>query len=431
MQPREELSREQIALSDPELWRAPEEVIEGAFVTLRREAPVSFHSEVALPPLVEAGPGYWALTKYADITHVSHDTDTFISGKGIAIWDFPPAMQELFHHLGFEDEPRHGRLRRIVSRAFTAGQINHLESVIAEEARRTVDAIIETGEVEFVSEVGGRLPVRIICELLGIPDEYHEPIYKQSGIAMQVADPSLLVGVGAEELQCKFMEILQAGNFLNELLHELVTERQRHPRDDIITTLMTAREDGESLTELEFRQFFMLLAIAGNETVRNALAHGMEALTRYPDQRQLWAGDVERYADSAANEIIRWATPVMHFRRTATRDAVIGGQEIKAGEKVVMFYRSGNRDEQVFDQPYRFDIARPIRPAHVAFGGPGRHYCMGAHLARKEIALMFSELLSRIPDIEMVGTPVRSPGNISHKVDELRCVFTPTVERVA
>jgi methyl-branched lipid omega-hydroxylase len=421
--PVEELAADDIQLADPELWKRPEEVIEGALRTLRRERPVSFHREYGHGDLIKEGPGFWALTRYDDIERVSRDHRTFVTGGGISIWDFPPEMAQSFHHMGNEDGDRHTRLRRIVSRAFTPKVLGHLREVIAEEARSVVDAIVDRGEVEFVSEVGGRLPVRIICEMIGIPAEHHEFVYRKSDVAIRVADPAYLLGSG--DVEQTFGEIAAAGFELAVLLQQLSQERMRTPGDDILSTLMSSAADGEALTETELIQFFILLTVAGNETTRNALAWGMHALSAFPEQRARWAADVDGHAATATDEVIRWATPVIYFRRTAARDTEVGGQAIAAGDKVVMFYRSGNRDESVFPDPYAFDITRRNRPPHMAFGGGGPHHCLGAHLARMEVSAMFSELLRRVPDIAVTGTPVRPGGNLAHGLDELRCSFTP------
>ncbi len=423
MHPVEELSVDEIQLADPALWTRSEEVIEGALRTLRRERPVSFHREYGHGDLIKEGPGFWAVTRYADIDLVSKNPQTFRSGNGIAIWDFPPEMASSFNHMGNEDGADHIRLRRIISRAFTPKVLAHLEDVIAQEAREIVDSIIDKGEVEFVSEVGGRLPVKIICEMIGIPAEHHEFVYRKSDIAIRVADTAFLLG--ADNVEQTFGEIATAGFELAMLLQQLSAERVKNPGDDILSTLVNADIDGEALTETELIQFLILLTVAGNETTRNALAWGVQALSQYPEQKARWASDIAGHSDTATNEVIRWATPVMCFRRTATEDTELSGQRIAAGDKVVMFYRSGNRDESVFPDPYTFDITRRNRPAHQAFGGGGPHHCLGAHLARMEVSTMFGEILRRIPDIHVAGPPVRPGGNLAHGLDELRCAFTP------
>ncbi|OBJ42485.1 hypothetical protein A5630_20800 [Mycolicibacterium mucogenicum] len=414
---------DEIRLSDPDLWRQPESVIEGAFATLRRERPVSFHEEIGHSPYIEKGPGYWAVTRYEDISLVSRDHENFRSSQGIVLWDWPPELAASFTHMGNEDEPRHTRLRRIVSRAFAPKVLAHLDRVVAEEAKLTVDRIIDKGEVEFVSEVGGRLPVRIICEMMGIPEQYHNFVYEKSAVAIRVADAAFLLA--ADDIEKTFGEIAMSGLELSGLLQELAKDQVLRRSDTLLSTLLDANIDGEALTETELNQFFILLTVAGNETTRNALAWGMHALSSHPDQKAKWAADFDSYALTGTNEVIRWATPIMYFRRTALADTVVGGQQIRAGEKVAMFYRSGNRDETVFENPFAFDIARDSRPPHMSFGGGGIHYCLGAHLARTEVSMMFREILTRIPDIEVVGEPVRPPGNLAHGIDEMNCVFAP------
>jgi cytochrome P450 len=216
---------------------------------------------------------------------------------------------------------------------------------------------------------------------------------------------------------------LTAGAELAKLMNELAADRRKQPKPDLTTALLQA-EDGEMLTETELASFFVLLVVAGNETTRNAISHGMKALTDFPDQRRRWAADFEGLADSAVEEIVRWATPVIHFRRTATRDTVLGGQRIEAGQKVVLWYNSGNRDEDVFDQPQRFDVARAPNE-HVGFGGPGPHFCLGAHLARREIRVMFREILRRLPDLEITGPPAMLRSNFVHGIKRMPCRFTP------
>jgi cytochrome P450 len=218
--------------------------------------------------------------------------------------------------------------------------------------------------------------------------------------------------------------LLQAGADLAQLVQDLGRHRIEHPTDDLTSVLVNAEVDGERLTEQELGSFFVLLVAAGNETTRNAISHGMKALCDYPEQRTRWACDFDRLAPTAVEEIVRWATPVIHFRRTATCDTEIGGQKIREGEKVVMWYCSGNRDGTVFDEPFRFDVARTPNE-HVGFGGPGPHFCMGAHLARREITVMFRELFRRLPDIHVSGEPDRLQSFFIHGIKRMPCAFTP------
>lgn len=428
MEPEEVLALDDIWLSDPKFWNQPEAVIDGAFKTLRRDAPISFQEEVAQPPLIEKGPGYWALTRYEDIARVTRDAETFCHGQGITIWDWPEHFQQAFSHMLVQDDPDHGRQRRIVSRAFTPKAMADIQPFIEREAAATVDAVIEKGETEFVSEIATLFPVRIICALLGIPSDYYDFIAHNTEICIRVADATFIAG--SDDPDKTLAEIGAAGFALAGLMMEMAADRRANPRDDVLTMLVKGGDE-EALSDIELCRFFILLSVAGAETTRNALAYGMEALSDRPDQKRSWAENFDAYSATAANEIIRWATPLIHFRRTATVDATIGDQRVAAGDKVVMFYRSGNRDEAVFDRPYEFDLARPALPAHLAFGAPGVHYCLGAHLARAEVTTMFREILTRMPDIEVVGPPLRSGGNMVHGIQELRCAFTPAAARLS
>jgi methyl-branched lipid omega-hydroxylase len=417
------ISASDIKLSEPEFWRQPAQAIDDAFTVLRREAPISYHQEVAYPPVIEGGPGYWALTKYDDITVVTKDEDRFCNGQGITIWDWPPALAEAFSHMLAQDDPEHARLRRIVRRAFTPGAMERMQVVIQREATRAVDDIADRGEIEFVSELASRFPVRVICEMLGVPAEHHEMVAANTTEVVRVADPTLIAG--APDPAKKLESIVGAGMALAGLMMELGEDRRANPRDDIVSKLINAEVEGEALDTVELTRFFILLAVGGADTTRAALSHGMIALSEHPDEKRRWQADLDRYAETAPDEIIRWATPLIHFRRTATQDLKLGDAEIKAGDKVVLFYRSGNRDEDVFTDPNRFDVGRPTSPSHLSFGGRGIHHCLGQHLARTQIRAIFREVLRRLPDIEVVGEPVYTGGSQVHGLEEIRCRFTP------
>jgi cytochrome P450 len=420
VEPRSVLSVDEIALGEPAFWVRPLEEREGAFATLRRERPVSFHQEPWLETLpFPRGPGFWALTRHADILEASREPELFCSGKGSNIGDLPEPFLEFFGSMINMDDPRHARLRRIVSGAFTPRVLQQLEKDVQRTAGEVVDAVIEKGECDFVTDVAARLPLKIICDLMGIPESQHDLIFERTNVILgagdpeYVPDPSLIVP-----------KLLQSGAELSQLVQELGRARRKSPTRDLTSALVNASLDGESLSDSELGSFFVLLVVAGNETTRNAIAHGMKALHDHPDQKALWQADFERVAPTAVEEIVRWATPVIHFRRTATRDTEIGGQTIRAGQKVVLWYCSGNRDEAVFDDPFRFDVLRQPNP-HVAFGGPGPHYCLGAHLARREITVMFRELLERMPDLELVGEPARLQSFFIHGLKHMPVRFTP------
>jgi len=420
MQPRTTLSVDEIRLSDQAFWLRPLDEREGAFATLRAERPISFHEEPYLEGLpFPRGPGYWALTRYADILEVSRNPHIFCSGNGVNVTDMPADFNEFFGSMISMDDPRHARLRRIVSRGFSPRHVQRLEEDVQRTAVQIVDAVVDRGECDFVADIAAALPLRIICEMMGIPDSQYRFVFDRTNLILGAGDPEYV----SNPLEI-VPAILQAGAELAQLVQDLGRHRAQHPTDDLTSVLVNAEVDGERLTEQELGSFFVLLVVAGNETTRNAISHGMQALCDYPEQRARWAADFERLAPTAVEEIVRWATPVIHFRRTATRDTELGGQPIRAGEKVVMWYCSGNRDEAAFDEPFRFDVGRTPNE-HVGFGGPGPHFCMGAHLARREITVMFRELFRRLPDLHLTGEPQRLQSFFIHGIKRMPVAFTP------
>ena len=418
MEPRSVLEVDAIRLSDPEFWLRPWEEREGAFATLRAERPVSFHEEPDILVLPR-GPGYWALTKHADILHVSRSPELFCSGQGANIGDMPQPFNEFFGSMINMDDPRHARLRRIVSRGFTPRMLRRVEADVRRAAAEIVDRVIEKGECDFVTEIAAQLPLQIICDLMAIPASQYGFVFDRTNVILGAGDPEYTPDVSRI-----IPQLLQAGADLARLAQDLGRQRRANPGDDLVSALVNTEIDGDVLTEQELGSFFVLLVVAGNETTRNAISHGMKALCDHPVQRRIWAEDFERVAPTAIEEIVRWATPVIHFRRTATRDTAIRGQRIRAGEKVVMWYCSGNRDEEVFESPFTFDVRRQPNE-HVGFGGPGPHYCLGAHLARREMAVMFRELFRRLPDLEIVEPPDRLMSFFIHGIKRMRCRFTP------
>jgi cytochrome P450 len=411
------LGLDEIRLGDIETWMRPDR--EGVFAKLRDEAPVTFHAEPAyVEPPVPSGPGFWAVTRFADVMQVSRDPDTFHSAPSVNIGDIPPEIAEWLGSMINMDAPRHTKLRLIVNRGFTPRRVAAIEESVRTQAREIVDRVAPLGECDFVSEIAATLPLQIICDMLGIPRSENRRIFELTNIILGVGDPEYASSL--EELMAAGMELFQYGLTVAE-------DRLREPRDDITTALMHAEVDDENgthkLTASELGSFFLLLVAAGNETTRNAISHGLLALTQHPDQRQRWVDDFETVSPTAVEEIVRWATPVIHFRRTAVRDTVVGGQEIKAGEKVVMFYNSANRDARVFDDPYRFDVTRTPNE-HVGFGAGGPHFCLGANLARREIKVMFEELFRRLPDIEVSGEPAMLQSAFIHGIKRMPCRFS-------
>jgi len=408
--PTTDLALDEVDLGQGEFWDRSEDEKEAVFALLRRERPVSWHSE---PPLdntdIERGPGFWAVVRYADVMHVSRNPALFISGRGSNIPDWPPEVLEFLGSMINMDDPRHTKLRLIVNRGFTPHQIAELTTAVEDRARAIVDEVADRGECDFVLDVASRLPLDIICNMLGIPREDHEFVFEQTNLVLGVGDPEV-----APTLDIAFM----AAHQLWDYAQTLGQERLDHPRDDITTRLMQAEVEGHRLSAAEFGSFFVLLTAAGNETTRNAISHGMLALTRNPDERAVWQADFAGVAPTAVEEIVRWASPVIHFRRSATADTEIAGQPIAAGDKVVVWYNSANRDEAVFADPYRFDVRRSPNE-HVGFGAGGPHFCLGAHLARLEITVMFRELFRRLPDIEVTGEPAMLRSGFIHGIKRM------------
>jgi cytochrome P450 len=413
------LAVDEIRLGELEQWMRPDR--EGIFAKLRAEAPVSFQQEPVPPPdfPFPQGPGFWALTRYADVMQVSRDPDSFHSAPNTTIGDIPPEIAEWLGSMINMDAPRHTRLRLIVNRGFTPRQIAKIEESVRIQAREIVDRVAPLGECDFVSEIAAALPLQIICDMLGIPRSDIARIFELTNVILGVGDPEYVQSL--EGLMAAGMELFQYGLALAEA-------RLAEPRDDIASALMHAQVEDETgkhaLTSSELGSFFLLLVVAGNETTRTAISHGLLELTRRPDQRKIWIDDFERVSPTAVEEIVRWSTPVINFRRTATRDVVIGGQEIKEGQKVVMFYNSANRDERAFPDPFRFDLTRTPNE-HVGFGAGGPHFCLGANLARREIRVMFEELFRRIPDIEVSGEPAMLQSGFIHGIKRMPCKFTP------
>ncbi len=418
------LTVDEINLSDLAFWERPWTEREGAFQVLRRERPLAFFAEpdvTAQSPLAPPpGPGYRAVTRYADVVEISRHPEIYCSGQGaVSVLDLPPEMIEYFAGMISTDNPRHARLRRIVSAAFNPRRIVAIGDTIEEVAARVLQRVADLGECDFVTEIAAPLPLEIICDLMGVPTSAYATVFRCSNIILSSGDPEY-IPEGTDPV----LAFLNAGQELTELMNELSAWRIDHPTDDLTTALITTNIDGEALTSGELASFFILLLTAGNETTRTAIAHGLLALTEHPDQRQLWQSDPSAIGATGVDEIVRWASPVIWMRRTVTEDTVLAGEELHPGDKVLLFYNSANRDESVFDDPYRFDVRRDPNP-HLGFGAAGPHFCLGAHLARQEIAVMMHGLLDRFPDIEATGEPDRLRSDFINGIKHLPCRFTP------
>jgi len=422
--PREVLALEEIDLSGLEFWARPTEEIEGAFLTLRRERPVAHFAERDLrdrsPHLPPPGACYWAVTRYADVVEASRHPEIFRSGQGaVSVIDMPESMVEYFSGMISTDNPRHARLRRIVGTAFSPRMVAAVEARVREQARTIVGAICEKGSGDFVTDVAAPLPLTVICDMMGIPDEARSNVLRCSNVILSEGDQEY-VPDGVDPIEA----FLGAGAELTELMHTIGDARLAHPTDDLTTALVTTNVDGEALTHQELASFFVLLVVAGNETTRNSIAHTLWLLTEHPDQRARWQGDLDGTTPAAVDEVVRWTSPVTWMRRTVAAPVELGGQHLDAGEKVLLFYRSANRDDAVFENPFTFDVRRSPNP-HLGFGAAGPHFCLGARLARREIAVMWRELLTCLPDLRATEPPHRLLSTFVNGVRHLPCEWTP------
>src|SRR3954447_4185377 len=357
--------------------------------------------------------GHWVLTRHADVKEVSRQDKIFSSYENGAIIRFNENMER--ENIDMQrvimlnmDAPQHTRMRSIISRGFTPRAVNNLKDALTERARKIVTEAAGKAEGEFVRDIACELPLQAIAELLGVPQEDRLKIFDWSNRMVSYDDPDYDPDDGQTasfEMLSYFMEMAEA--------------RKENPANDIVTKLVTADIDGQELTSDEFGFFTILLSVAGNETTRNAISHGMVAFMEHPEQWELFKRD---RPESAAPQIVRWSTPVLVFQRTAKEDVVVGGQQIKAGQRVGLYYAAANFDPDVFDDPYRFDITRDPNP-HLGFGGTGAHYCIGANLARMEINLIFNAIADVLPDIAIIGEPMRLRSGWLHGIKEIPVAY--------
>jgi cytochrome P450 len=413
---RTDLPLDSIDLSATEFWLADRTFRDAAFATLREHAPIRFFEEPEYD-LFPKGPGYYALTRYEDVWHVSRNPQLFCSGQGSNIGDMPQEINEFFGSMINMDDPKHARLRGIVQRGFTPKMIGLVEQYVKTKAAALVDRIIERfpeRTCDFVTEIAAALPLEIICEMMGIPEADYAQIFRWTNSILGAGDPDY--GGTFDVLMAHALEMYTYAQALGE-------DRLANRRDDITSELMHAVVDGERLTTQEFGSFFILLVVAGNETTRNAISHGMKALTDFPDQRALWFDDFDAVSRTATEEIVRWASPVIHFRRTVAQDTVLSGVEMPAGTKVVLWYNSANRDDRKFTDPYSFDVRRDAGVQQVGYGAGGPHFCLGANLARREITVMFDEIRRRLPDLRITGEPAYLQSNFINGIKRMECAW--------
>jgi cytochrome P450 len=409
-----------IDVSSKAFWSMTSEERDRRFARLRAEDPVSWQRPVedAVAPDPH-DPGYWALVKHADIVKVSRDAKTFISGQGVMFDLLTPMFLEMSQSFLAMDAPRHDYLRRLISSAFTPRRIQRIDEQIKVAAREVVDSFAgdPSGELEFVSQCAELLPVRLFCDMFGVPGELRAQTAKAAADIVSWADPEALAGRSPAEIQ------LGAAEVLHGIAARIIAERRKDPADDLFTNLVQAEVDGERLTDAEIGSFFVLLSVAGTDTTKHTSSLTVKAMTDFPDQRDWLREDYDNRIRTAVEEFVRYASPVMTFRRTAVEEVELGGKKIIPGDKVVLFYSSGNRDADVFADPDRFDLSRDPNP-HLGFGGGGAHFCLGNQLAKGALRALFRELLTRIPDFE-AGTPDLLGTNFMRGVKRLPFRFTP------
>jgi cytochrome P450 len=399
-------------------WTAPISERAAGFAALREREPIPFYEEPQFA-YFERGPGFYALTRHADVVEASRTPGIFVSGKGsTSVSDMPPEFREFFGSMIEMDDPRHARLRRIVSRGFTPKRLNDLLDEVTGTARTIVDDVIDKGECDAVTEIAARLPLKIVCDLMGVPESQYQFVFDASNVILGASDPEYVPD--AENIAAALMK---AGFELTALMQDLGRHRMENPTGDVVSALVNAEVDGERLTPEELGSFFILLVVAGNETTRNAISWGLQLLTENPEQRAAWLADLDGVTPTAVEEIVRLASPVIFMRRTLAQDAELGGQQLPEGAKLGMFYWAANRDPRVFADPDRFDVRRSPNH-HVGFGGPGPHFCLGAHLARREMSVMFRELLTRVPDIHATAPPERLRSMFINGIKHLPVAFT-------
>jgi cholest-4-en-3-one 26-monooxygenase len=388
------------------------------FTHLRRNAPIYHHPE-------PAGPGFWVFSRHEDVVAVGRDARRFSSeqsrGGVVGLEEPDYEVEDPGGNMMLTmDPPPHTRYRRLVNRGFTPRMIGMLEPHIREMSGRIIDEALARREVDFVVDIASELPLQVIAELMGVPQEDRHRIFDWSNRMIGSEDP---------EYNVSMEQVRQAQIEMFMYAQALADRRREEPLDDIITKLLAADVDGDQLSAMDFNLFFLLLAVAGNETTRNAISHGLNAFLEEPDQYELLVSDPS-VIDTAVEEILRWASPVLYFKRNVTEDFEYKGHQLREGDKVSIWYVSANRDEAVFDDPFRFDVTRQPNE-HIAFGGGGPHHCLGANLARMEIKIFFEEWVRRVPQVEGMGAPARLRSNFIGGIKHLPVRLHPSKTVVA
>lgn len=394
----QDVAAKELDISDPQFWQLPLAVRMDRFAAMRERDP--FTRAQMVDSLTGEDVEFCAVTGYDEVVEITRRPHDFVSGRGsIAIADLPADAMEFFGSFIVMDDPRHARQRAIVSRAFTPRRLQQVMASVEAVCAEVIDGFCEAGEADLVQSLSQPFPLLVICDMMGIPRSDYQTVLDATNTILGAGDPETTGG-----RQDVLSALLEAGIQLSELMKELAVKRHADPADDLTSALVHADVGEEVLAPHELSAFFILLAVAGNDTTRTAISLGMHLLGENPAQRAAWQADPEDLTAPAVEEIVRVASPVTFMRRTAARPSVVAGRRFSEGDRIVLFYGAANRDPRVFADPDRFDVRRRPNP-HVGFGGPGPHYCLGAHLARRELSVVFRQLFRRLPDIEVTGDP--------------------------
>ncbi|EJM70006.1 cytochrome P450 [Pseudomonas sp. GM49] len=399
-----------INLADLNFWKRHDR--EEAFAALRANKPVTW-SEFPEGSPEYGSEGFWSVTRYDDVVAVSGDAKTFISGQGTILGD--QSVEEAHQEGWFlnMDAPQHFKLRQVVARAFSPQGVAKMTDAAKRYAVEVVAAAKERGECDYARDVAQAFPVEVVCDFLGAPKENRKRLHELTVTAL----------AGDTLGENAIPAITSAFAELNDYGRQLAVEKRKNPGDDILSLILAAEVEGKKLNDVEAGYFFQLLVTAGMETTGTVGAHAMKCFLEFPDQMKIWANNPAAVAVTGFEELVRWVTPVMHMRRTATRDTEINGQHIAEGQKVVMWYNSANRDDSKFENPNKFDVLRSPNP-HLGFGGGGRHTCLGAHLARLELPFLIAETLKEFKNIELTAEPEMIPSRFINGIASLPIRFT-------
>ncbi|MDQ3106250.1 MAG: cytochrome P450 [Actinomycetota bacterium] len=410
-------------LSSPSFWQLPLAERMAQFAEIREQG--AFIPVEVENPFTGANDPFYAVTRYDEVVEISRRPQDFCSGKGaVSIQDMPTEALEFFGSFINMDNPRHARQRAIVGRSFSPRDIKGVMDSVETICAEVIDGFCEEGEVDLVKVLSQPFPLLVICDMMGIPRSEFDTVLRATNVILGAGDPEF---TGGDDM---IGGLFGAGLELTALMNDVAAERRKNPTNDLTSQLVHNEVGDDMLAPEEIAPFFILLAVAGNDTTRTAISHGMNLLAQNPEQRRIWQDDLDRVTPTAVEEIVRVASPVTFMRRTATADVSVSGHDFTEGERVVLFYGAANRDPRHFDDPESFQVLRDPNP-HLGFGGPGPHFCLGAHLARREVSVAFRQLLTRLPDIEVTGdaVPLEAAGiPLVGGIKRLPVKFTPTAK---